>query len=98
MVSSSEKTILGYERQEGTSHWKIRGRAIVGGGTVSAKALRLGAFEEQKHGGVMKSKDSRAVLDGVGVRERHSGQIMEGLTRLRHLRYFLVTVESKGVT
>ena len=40
MVSPSEKTILGYERQEETSHWKIRGRTIVGQGTASAKALR----------------------------------------------------------
>lgn len=46
----------------------------------------------------MKSKDSGAVLDVVGVRERHNGQIMEGLTGLRHLQYFLVTVEGRGVT
>ena len=32
------------------------------------------------------------------MRERHSGQIMEGLTHLRLLRYFLVTVEGRGVT
>lgn len=46
----------------------------------------------------MNSKDNGAVLDGVGVRETHSGQIMEGLTGLRHLRYFLVTMEGRGVT
>jgi len=46
----------------------------------------------------MKSKDSGAVLDGIGVRERHSSQIMEGLTGLSRLRYFLVTMEGSGVT
>ena len=66
MVSSSEKTALGYERQGGASHRKIRGRAMVGQRTASAKALRFGAFERRKHSGVMKSKDSGAVLDGVG--------------------------------